>query len=86
MMITARTEFDFTTPASLDDAWQGLLEEISSGLEGKRLPNPCTAQDLLRLSGIQIYKLVPMSYEEFADADTSTMDLLKERADELNAG
>jgi hypothetical protein len=87
MLITVRSEGGFTRPGTPDDAWQEIIEEIAYATEkGKYLPQPATAESVLQAANLQIYKLVPMSQEEFIKVAPGIMDILKEWAGELNCG
>jgi len=84
MIITARGEYEFMTPTPLEHAWQELIELIADGLVDTNESEPWTPERLIEKSGVQIYKVVPMTTEKFLEAAPDIKSLLQEMASDRN--
>jgi len=85
MLISVRGSGRFTEPQPVGEGGaQDVVYEVCDALDGVTPTGEWTAQSLLERSGVQVFKLVPMTVDEVL-GQRDIDDLLKETAKEKNS-
>jgi len=85
MIVSVRSEGDFTQPGPIEEEYQTILEEVAEAIGDKKPDGEWTPESLLEKADLSLYKLVRIDSKELLK-HPDIKELLQEMADERNTG